>query len=792
MLTKVLLTLLTTVTAAGLWAVPSPAEASGGTPYSWTGGGDGHSWGDSSNWSPPTGTPGQDAGDSATIGVCASIDGAGATLTDLTVSVPGTGSCSIHLTGTAFTITGSLLWNGGEIDTPINLLAGSTSQISGGSAHTSTLDGTLDVAGDLSLSDLQTNSPLFIINPEPGTPSGIHIESSGTLMGTSDAHVTTQACCVNPVPVVNDGTIGASGGTLTLSGVALQQNHVVNMANDATLASDFGTVTSPGGSYTGSGTWRLQNNATATMHGTQTLGTGFSLELGGAAPDIGAHLGGKFTVAGPGTLAWTGGQLEANLTIAAGATLDAEGAHPNNGNRVLDGRDFTADGAPTAKLVNHGTVKLGGGAVVTTWDAAELDNESDGTVTIAPGSGFASSSCCVNPARIVNAGGTVAVPAVSGAPTTATIDGVAYDATGGTTTIAGGRTLVLSGGARGLLNATTVDGTGTLAAATPVSDSGTVTVSGQTTVDLRSGGSLDGTARLSGAGAFTWTGGNVSGDLTVATGSATVSGTTHKILATVNGGSQTSTLRFSGKTTFPSGTLLDLDRSFLTFAGTTTLRNGVQLSQGGGVTNTGHLIVDPGKGGTVAKNFNGSLTNRGRLDVRSGTFALSDGLAQSKGTLEIAKGAAVDDTALGPFPLTGGTLAGEGTFEGTVVNQGGSVAPAGGSIGRLTIAGDYTQASDGRLDLGFKSAKAFDLLRVTGTATLHGRASVDNDKDFRPGFGSRHTVVAANAAAGSLGCVTTTGGGTKSSGGRKAGHWAATVTAGGLRLTWKKGAKTHC
>jgi hypothetical protein len=293
MLTKVLLALLTTATAAAWWAVPSPAEASGGTPYTWTGGGDGHSWGDSSNWNPPTGHPGQDVGDSASIGVCASIDGAGGALTDLSVSVPGTASCSIHLTGTAFTITHSLLWSGGEIDTPITLLAGSNSQISGGNAHTSTLYGTLDVAGTLSLSGLETNSPLFIINPEQGTPSGIHIESTGTLMGTGDAHVTTQACCVNPVPVVNDGTIGASGGTLTLSGVALQQNHDVTMANGATLVSDFGTVTSPGGSYSGSGTWRLQNNAIATMHGTQNLGTGFSLELGGPAPDIGAIWAGR-------------------------------------------------------------------------------------------------------------------------------------------------------------------------------------------------------------------------------------------------------------------------------------------------------------------------------------------------------------------------------------------------------------------------------------------------------------------------------------------------------------------
>jgi fibronectin-binding autotransporter adhesin len=334
----------------------------------------------------------------------------------------------------------------------------------------------------------------------------------------------------------------------------------VNITNDATMVSDSGTLTSPnGGTYTGSGTYRLQNNAIAALGDTQHLAKDFRLELGGTAPDPGAHLGGTFTLAGPGTLTWTGGQLEANLTVAHGATLDAEGVHANNGNRALDGRDYTAGGAPTAKLINHGTVKLGGGAIVTTWDAAEFDNESDGNLVIVPGSGFTSSSCCVNPAAIVNAGGVVSVIALPNAGTTATLDGVAYRATGGTTSIAGGRTLQLSGGATGLLSDTTVEGTGTLAVATPVMDAKTVTVNKQTMVSLRTSGSLNGTATLGGAGSFQWTGGSISGDLTVATGDATVSGTTDKVLATVNGGEQTSKLRFKAPTTFPANAFVDLD-----------------------------------------------------------------------------------------------------------------------------------------------------------------------------------------------------------------------------------------
>lgn len=142
--------------------------------------------------------------------------------------------------------------------------------------------------------------------------------------------------------------------------------------------------------------------------------------------------------------------------------------------------------------------------------------------------------------------------------------------------------------------------------------------------------------------------------------------------------------------------------------------------------------------------------------------------------------------------MTGGKLTGEGTFKGAVDNRGGTVAPAGGAIGRLEIDGDYTQAAHGRLDLGVKSAKSFDLLAVTGQSMLTGRATVTDDKDFEPAFGSGHQVLISASAGGSLSCVATTGGGTKAANGRKAGHWSAAVTASGLRLTWSRGAHRHC
>nr|WP_320116282.1 autotransporter domain-containing protein [uncultured Desulfuromonas sp.] len=64
-----------------------------------------------------------------------------------------------------------------------------------------------------------------------------------------------------------------------------------------------------------------------------------------------------------------------------------------------------------------------------------------------------------------------------------------------------------------------------------------------------------------------------------------------------------------------------------------------------------------------------------------------------------------------------GTLKGDGTIHGPVLNQG-AVAP-GNSIGTLTIDGDYTQDSAAVLEIEAGDGSS-DLLRVTGTADLQG------------------------------------------------------------------------
>ena len=74
--------------------------------------------------------------------------------------------------------------------------------------------------------------------------------------------------------------------------------------------------------------------------------------------------------------------------------------------------------------------------------------------------------------------------------------------------------------------------------------------------------------------------------------------------------------------------------------------------------------------------------------------------------------------SLNTFVNAGGTLGGFGIVGGNVWNNG-NVAP-GGSIGTLTIRGNYTQTKDGTLTIEIDSKKKYDVLAVGGQAALDG------------------------------------------------------------------------
>lgn len=95
------------------------------------------------------------------------------------------------------------------------------------------------------------------------------------------------------------------------------------------------------------------------------------------------------------------------------------------------------------------------------------------------------------------------------------------------------------------------------------------------------------------------------------------------------------------------------------------------------------------------------------------------------------------------FNFTGGTLV-VSTFNGNLVNNGGILAP-GASPGTSAVQGDYTQGATGALgvELGGTGAGLFDVLQVTGVATLAGDLDVTFWNGFSAAAGDSFDIVSA-------------------------------------------------
>ena len=134
------------------------------------------------------------------------------------------------------------------------------------------------------------------------------------------------------------------------------------------------------------------------------------------------------------------------------------------------------------------------------------------------------------------------------------------------------------------------------------------------------------------------------------------------------------------------------------------------------------------------------------MTIGAGTTVLNGNSSGFTGATDIAGGtlevgdAADPGAALGGNVMvaSGGTLRGHGTIDGNVINAG-TVFP-GGSIGTLTINGNFIQQPGGTLNIEV-GATGNDQLRVTSTATLAGGLSIQVD----PGtvLGSKITFLSA-------------------------------------------------
>ncbi len=120
----------------------------------------------------------------------------------------------------------------------------------------------------------------------------------------------------------------------------------------------------------------------------------------------------------------------------------------------------------------------------------------------------------------------------------------------------------------------------------------------------------------------------------------------------------------------------------------------------------------------------------------------------------------IDTGTTGNVLVAGGNLGGSGRINGALSNgnattPGGTISP-GNSTGTLTVDGNFTPHSSGRLaiELGGKAAGQFDVLQVIGVANLAGTVDVSLVNNFVPQVGDMFTIITSTVGLGNQGGIT--------------------------------------
>ena len=272
---------------------------------------------------------------------------------------------------------------------------------------------------------------------------------------------------------------------------------------------------------------------------------------------------------------------------------------------------------------------------------------------------------------------------------------------------------------------------------------------------------------------FAFNGGAISGDGTVrvtngrlthgAGGTGTV---VHRGTGTM-GGDVPSGHRVVVRGESALNTTITADGSFVN-AGTidltsTVFANGILTVAGGQtLTNTGNFNILSGAGG--ARQLNGVLVNQGVFSSSAVASVGAVGANHTSSAVFAVESGTLTITGNSFTNLAGGSVRGNGTlnvsaFAVTGLQNDGSVDP-GLSIGSLTIQGRLTNGAAGQLGIEIAGVGAgqFDVLNVTGQASLNGRVAVALMAGYTPALGDSFRVLNYASRVGVFGQVVTIAG----------------------------------
>lgn len=522
--------------------------------------------------------------------------------------------------------------------------------------------------------------------------------SSGTLTANG-------AVMMGGTSTWSGGTISGSGSVTIGSSASLTLNSAGNLNSNVSMTNQ-GTMTllsgifneGSGKTFTNSGTFNVQNSGTVFNSSGTIVNTGtFQKTVDAGLAIINNpfnNTGGTISVLA-GTLALSGGGTH------AGGTFDVSGAAIQLSGSIAATGSFTGSFAGSGAVqVTGGTYTIGAaganwnfptGRMV--WTNGNLSSSGGGTLTIASGSGLT-----------VNAG-TVTVSAnVSNQGTLAMVAGVFNVQSGFSLNNAGVLDVQTTGT---LFNSTgTINNTGTFKKTTsaagatvgnPFSNSGTVQVDAGT-LTFSSVSSISSNTLNSG----TWTVGASS---------------TLGLPSTVNAIGAAAAVSLTGS----GASIPNLTSNLNTNIGSFTVTGGATFTRAASFTNRGTLTI--GSSSTVTTNTMSMDSSTGTVTVAAGgtltiagttnTYTATSGTTTVNGTLSNA-----NTSASAVVINAGGFLGGTGNVQANLTVNGIINPGTVGIPGNLTVSGNYTQG--GALELELISATQFDVLTVTGSATLTG------------------------------------------------------------------------
>ena len=144
------------------------------------------------------------------------------------------------------------------------------------------------------------------------------------------------------------------------------------------------------------------------------------------------------------------------------------------------------------------------------------------------------------------------------------------------------------------------------------------------------------------------------------------------------------------------------------------------------------------------------MNNSGIVQVLQGRLNLGPRYIQTGGQTKL-DGGSINGSGGASQQYLGGTLEGSGSVSANVMNDGASVSP-GHSPGSITINGNYTQTSNGTLNMeiaGLNAGSQYDQLIVNGTATLDGTLKLTMLNDFLPKDGDNFQLLTYYSVVGS-------------------------------------------